>query len=206
MCNLASGRSLCGVVSCRLRSRVEVPLTLQWVQSNGGPLLLVTEFLQPSWAGVEAPDPPRLIQATFRFQQSGEPTDYDRACDAGGDYLGIVSVATGQALVLGDVPLQTAWVPEDNGPGGWLVRWEFAESEAEVERTLVKAQVPEWSPGPVFHTVPGNHCLFDAAIPGRDVSDDEGLIIHLAAPAYRVSTGFLRPDPETSLIVHWLQA
>lgn len=181
-------------------------LRLQWVQSASGPLLLLAGILRADWTGTESPRSSRPIEATFRFSLTGSVTDYGRASDAGRGQLGIISVGRGQALVLGAASLATTWIPEQGGPGGWLVRREQADSDADAERALVSASAAEWIAGPTFRTLPGEHYLFDAGIPGRDIGMAESLLIPLRAPQYRLSTGYLRPNRHTSLLIHRLLA
>src|SRR5689334_17973405 len=97
---------------------------MQWVESAGGPLIVVPLELAQSWRGIEA--------------VPGDPvTDYDRACDVD-DYLGVLEVGPGRGLVLGDEPMRTAFVP--SADGGILVRWGYAPSEDAVLRVLETAE------------------------------------------------------------------
>src|SRR5260370_41091178 len=82
---------------------------LQWMQSNGGPLLLVSGEPLPSWEGTEFPSDGRQIEAQFRWNGQAAPaTGYDRACDVK-EYVGLLTIGVGQGLVLGDEPLSTTW-------------------------------------------------------------------------------------------------
>jgi hypothetical protein len=91
---------------------------LVFVSTTGGPLLLVPERVVKAWKGVcnEAGD------AVF----GDEPTDYDRACEAGGA-VGAVDVGGAGALVLGS-PDSTALHPIDGGL--LLPRWVGADHGA----------------------------------------------------------------------------
>ncbi len=85
--------------------------TLLWMESGGGPLLLVPGEYLPFWGGIDPPTDGRQIVAHFRYGGDDAPaTDYDRACDVD-DYLGVIEVGSGCGVVLGDEPLPTAIVP-----------------------------------------------------------------------------------------------
>jgi len=74
---------------------------LRWMQSNGGPLLLVPGEHLLSWEGTELPSGGRQIDAQFRWGGQNAPvTDYDRACDVQG-WLGLLDIGAGHGLVLG---------------------------------------------------------------------------------------------------------
>jgi hypothetical protein len=148
---------------------------LDWMATEGGPLLVLPELLLPAWTGCEG-------------------GDYGRAC-AVEDRLGVIPVGAGKALVLGDEPAQTAWRPPV------LVRWIYAGSEETVLRHL--GRLPEAlfeGGGPLFE-VPGPLVLFDASWPGRDVQGGVTRIV-LEPGRYRISTGESRADAETFLVLH----
>src|SRR5258708_35074880 len=84
--------------------------TLRWMESNGGPLLLVSGEHLPSWEGTESPSDGRQIEAQFRWNGQGAPdTGYDRACDVK-QYVGLLTIGVGQGMVLGDEPLSTTCI------------------------------------------------------------------------------------------------
>src|SRR5262245_33182913 len=121
--------------------------TLQWMDSNGGPLLLVPGEYRSAWEGIEPPRDGRQVEAHFRWNGPDEPaTDYDRACDVN-DYSAQIDIGAGHGLVLGGYPTGTAWLAfdstEDVGEtvGGILIRWMHANSEAEILSAL--HQIPD---------------------------------------------------------------
>jgi hypothetical protein len=190
-------------VSRMRRSAIDETTTLKWLASSGGPLLLLaSEYLQ-YWEGSDPPTGGRTIDARFRWTgQSDDPaTDYDRACDID-NYLGLVDVGPGQALVLGDAPLGTTWWPAAPG-GGLLVRWRYAQDEASVVRAL--ADIPEaiWEPAQ-FELRVGNGplYLFDAAYPGAMAT--EYLVVELRSGHYAAATAVYEPDDFTALVLHRL--
>lgn len=76
---------------------------MKWIMSAGGPLICLEQHLEPSWGGIDK----------LTIPCSGARTDYDRACEPYRtrppyDYLNIVPVHGGEALLFGDVALDTA--------------------------------------------------------------------------------------------------
>lgn len=77
---------------------------VRWIESAGGPLVVVPSSKTHSWHGVDA-------------------EDYADACDTEG-YTGILDRPWGRILVLNDEPLRTAVVQGNNGVA--IVRWLYA--------------------------------------------------------------------------------
>ncbi len=79
---------------------------IDWVESTGGPLVLVPRRHASKWRGIET-------------------DDYIDAC-AVDSYLGVVSRPWGEAVVLGDEALRTTAITR--GADVLLVRWMYAPS------------------------------------------------------------------------------
>src|SRR5438128_2525114 len=93
---------------------IDGPRRLRWVQSLGGPLVVLPARHLAAWGGCVRPR---------------SATDYDRACGVYG-YQGVIPAGAGEALVIGDMPLLTA--PCRLAGIRYLVRWLYAPSEAEL--------------------------------------------------------------------------
>ncbi|GAA3501502.1 immunity 21 family protein [Streptomyces prasinosporus] len=155
------------------------PGTVEWVESGGGPLVAVPETVLPFWTGAD-----------------GEETasDYDRACEAGGP-VGLLPVGDSAALVLGDEPAATAFLPEH----GTLVRWLAGDSEAELLASVPAAlDTAPWRPE-AHWKVPGAVLLFDAARPGPHSTGAGHVRLPLAPGRYAVRAARVRPGPGTRL-------
>lgn len=157
---------------------------MKWIQSTGGPLLLMADALLPSWRGTEQ--------------------DYARACGID-DWLGVLSVGSGNALVLGDEPMQTTAWQEDNRC--LLVRWSYAQDESIVVKHLMTADQLEFSgPGTMIDFGSRSVTLFDSSAAGSDLHDEETLRIKLPAQTCEISTLNWKPDQHTRLILHLMSA
>jgi hypothetical protein len=168
---------------------------LEWVMSGGGPLIVLPAELLRYWGGID----PKADDST---------SDYDRACGVGG-YLGVLNVGTGSGLVLGDEPMQTAFLP--SADGGTLIRWVYAENGKKVREAVCFAPVSIWSTTQHRFTVRGARMLvFDAAYPGDDHPRFQGqdvsplLDLPIDSGEYRIETADYRPDEGTWLILHRL--
>ncbi|WLQ17490.1 Imm21 family immunity protein [Hahella aquimaris] len=89
---------------------------MNWISSEGGPLILVVRKSLRYWAGLDG-------------------SDYERAC-AVCDYAGTIRVGNSEAVVLGDEPCQTAIYSSPHINNLVIVRWQWAESESQLERYL----------------------------------------------------------------------
>ncbi|MFI5978252.1 immunity 21 family protein [Streptomyces sp. NPDC051452] len=158
-------------------ARYADPGVLEWVESGGGPLIAVPETVLPFWAGADTEE---------------LDTDYDRACEVAG-YAGLLPVGDGAALVLGDEPAATSYLPAHDT----FVRWSAADCEDELLAAVPQAlQEAEWQQE--FHwTVPGPVVLFDSARPGGDLAAVEHLRVPLAPGRYAVRAAQATPRPET---------
>lgn len=154
-------------------------MSLAWLETEGGPFVVVPRDALSHWSGTEG--------------------DYGRACEVV-ELVGVLDLPdASEALVLGDEPLSTAYLPEHRV----LVRWCYAESEEGVA-DIVLAGLPsaEWDEGPVLKTT-GELVMFDAAYFGTEVGNlADGTVLELGAGRYRVDSASIEPDHLTSFRVH----
>ncbi len=160
---------------------------VKWIESNGGPLLLLGESLLANWAGADGPRP--------------GPTDYERAA-AVRDFVGVVPVDDGYGLVLWGEPLPTTWWSRLDAVDGLFVRWIAAESDEQVNDTLEKLSDDVFVPSKVFITLTDPNCmLFDSAMPGEDILTPS-MKIRLLPGRYRIDTAEYAKPGEIELLLH----
>lgn len=144
---------------------------MKWIESLGGPLVLVLKSLVGAWGGADSEHPM-------------EGDDYGRACAIKG-YLGEIPIATGFGLVLWGSPDRTTIL--ETGAGWALLRWQCADSEVEmlkcVHENIGNAEVLEQ----LQHTVSEEtYELFDSVYPGNEI--EKSLQLKISPGVYRVST------------------
>jgi hypothetical protein len=125
---------------------------ITWVESGGGPLVVVPETSLRDWRGVDPDD-------------LDDEDDAARACAVDG-FAGVVAVGQegAQALVLGDDPATTCYMPEMRA----FIRWNAAhnaDSLISAARALVADPIAEWDDCGVWET-DGPAVLMDAGEDG----------------------------------------
>lgn len=136
----------------------------KWIESEGGPYIVVPASLVPAWQGVEG-------------------DDYDAACEID-DYLGLVTFGTGNkavGLVVADEPLPATFLPDLAS----VLQWSYAPSDAALVNAAQASvdSIAQWHPGPQLD-ITEPLVMFDATIPGASVTDEEQL--RLSPPHGRV--------------------
>jgi hypothetical protein len=176
-------------------------LLREWISCNS-PLLLVAKDHLRAWEGSDVPAECRRIQAQFRWNPDGPATDYDRACDVD-DYVGVIDVGSGKAIVLGDEPLMTTWLPLTDG--GLLVRWVYADSE---DALLVAAHsLPNdaYEDSGLSFLVGASPLVLLAACESSEDKIYPRIEFEIPPGRYRILTSQYEADAGTSLICHRLQ-
>ncbi len=162
---------------------------LKWVSSGGGPLILMPQSLLQYWNGIYALEPPHQNLAT----------DYDRACGVE-EYVGIVNVADGEGLVLGDLPSPTSCIPIDSKTF-IITRLVWIDEKRQVENILREVSLEQhWIDTNIrisFNS--GNLVLFDSASLGHKLNDF--LNIEVNSGDYKISTFSYEPDEELNLFL-----
>lgn len=154
-----------------------------WLSSSGGPLIVMDESVAGLWTGVD-----------------GQPSDYTMASQST-DYAGKLSAYGAEVLILGDEPLRTAVASA--GDTLLIVRWQWAESEAEV-----RARIEHIDLGRVSFIEQLNIDWLDRTLVMFDAADrfnpQACLKFQVDSPMCEVSTLLYEPTPETALLIHRL--
>ncbi|MFF4345699.1 Imm21 family immunity protein [Kitasatospora sp. NPDC001540] len=181
-------------------------LGLTWVSSMGGPLIVVPVSALQYWGG--------CTENGMIISDSDQPDDYDRACEADGlaEVVGLRGRSNVSALVLGDQPATTCYLPEQRA----FVRWLAADSDAELlaaaEVALNDPATP-WEECGLWET-DGPAVLMDSAEAGKDLGspypdgrgEPDQAPVHLPAGRWRVRAFQKTGDfPWTSVVQLLLQ-
>ncbi|MET9678606.1 Imm21 family immunity protein [Streptomyces sp. NPDC006482] len=134
--------------------------SLVWVESMGGPLVVVPVSALASWGG--------CTESGLMAGDATAPDDYDRAC-AVDELAGVIPVDENgrQALVLADEPATSCYLPEHRA----FLRWLAAESEAGLSAA---ADAVLANPATVWEECgtwvsDGPAVLMDSAVAGSDL-------------------------------------
>ncbi|WP_299696737.1 Imm21 family immunity protein [Hydrocarboniphaga sp.] len=171
---------------------------MKWIKSGGGPLVCVELELADSWLGVTG-------NSISRGPDRECANDYERACRVR-DYLGKVSVGNRDALILGDMPLETMiWHPPGRLPR--IVRVFYGDPGVDVTKVLESAAELHFDdPAEVLavEAESTSMVVFDSAYPGSDASV-ERLSFELPVGRYVALTKQFLPDDRTSVLVHMFE-
>jgi hypothetical protein len=176
-------------------------LTREWISCNS-PLLLVAKDHLGAWEGAAVPAAGRSVEARFRWNPDGPATDYDRACDVD-DYVGLIDVGSGKALVLGDEQLMTTWLPFKDG--GLLVRWVCADDEGTLLAAAHRIPNDAYQDSGLSFTVGASPLVLLAACESSEDKIYPRIEFEILSGRYRILTSQYEADASTSLICHRLQ-
>jgi hypothetical protein len=157
-----------------------------WVE--GGPLIVVPESQLPRWGGGITDESP------------GVPgDDYERACSVRG-LIGLLDVGERQALVLGDEPAMTTYLPEEQ----LFLRWAAAESDVELIAAARKAlrEGVQWDDDEdLTWDIREPVVLCEAVWPGTKIEADNHLVIDIQPGRHRVRATYLTDDSNWMFLI-----
>jgi hypothetical protein len=167
---------------------------LSWVESGGGPLILIDSDLAKEWGGMSGTSgPPESL------------SDYERACSIDG-YLGGLTVQNGKALILGDEPMRTS-VKRLEPEEVMIVRWGWAPNEMQVIEALQLAlKSPNWMDNDLTITHSSeSFVIFDSAEEFFEVSSLLKVPFS-AGLSSRITTLEFKPNDSIFLILHRIKS
>lgn len=158
---------------------------IHWIESGGGPLILIAREDLRDWRGLEG---------------GGLATDYARACELK-ELIGVLPVGSGAGVVLADEPLPTAWFGDVPHADGALTRWEYADSDDDAQAAISSLGIPAITDPVLTFGVAGPLLLFDSARPGNPLPPHIE-VGPLRSGRYVIATERSRPSPRASFYVH----
>jgi hypothetical protein len=187
---------------------------LKWIESAGGPLILISDNVVKLWSGVfnRAAYSTDIIVDTDNFLDPNE-TDYGKACSIR-NYIGVVDIKNNSALVLGDDPMMTTVFNSSDYKIG-IARWYYAPENSDeiIDQLLLGLDlesIDNWEFELALNFSSKTQYLFDSAWDGKRLDNakinDDFLVTHLLDGQYKVSTAIYEPNSETKLFLHKLVA
>ena len=99
-----------------------MPDLFEWIDTEGGPFLLLPERSLPSWRGTEG----------WTVETHGEDaSDYSRACNISA-WIGPIRYGEDTGYVLGGDIGPVSWITTKELEGGYFVQWIGVDDEAEI--------------------------------------------------------------------------
>lgn len=166
-----------------------------WMETTGGPHLLVPEALLPLWRGVEG---------WSDHEDPDDHSDYARACRVE-SWLGAVEIGQGSGLIFGGEVGPVTWIADSDGKGGYFVQALGIDSEADIcpalaSEELANAFKMEPADRLTFKVPPaGTLRLIDAGDMGNDLVIP-GLSLSLKPGNYLFSATYLE-TPSLMMVV-----
>nr|WP_297385328.1 Imm21 family immunity protein [uncultured Roseateles sp.] len=164
-------------------------MNLQWINSAGGPLVCTSPAAGRAWRGALGSSVGEAL------------SDYERACDQL-DYVGAIACGPSQVLVLGDEPLQSAFVVKDEGV--LVVRWVSCVSSERAASAIAQlpSRLPNIEEPTKFRLDDRGLIMFDAALGGIDPAVCTG--VDLKPGVFTVTTERYTSEGAYEFLVHRL--
>lgn len=165
------------------------------IESLGGFLICVESRLARQWRGVDG------ISINPDASTKGVATDYDRACGIPNQYLCVLPLRQGAALILGERPLITGvWKNHLNQ----LIIWRISYADPDDDVPSLLASLNEKSFGAPLESIEfsfgsRNVVIFDTAFPGDEA---ESVSFDIEPGRYLVTTHVVKPTPSAELLLH----
>jgi hypothetical protein len=167
------------------------------IESTGGPLICVESRFADQWRGIAG------ISIEPDASMGGVATDYDRACGIPNQYLSVLPLRHGAALILGDRPLIT---------GVWknsldqIIIWRISYADHDDDVPSLLAGLNEKSFEMPLESIEfsfgsRNILIFDTSLPGDD-AQSESVSFDIAPGRYLVTTHLVKPTPRAELLLH----
>ncbi|HEY4405989.1 MAG TPA: Imm21 family immunity protein [Xanthobacteraceae bacterium] len=171
------------------------------IESLGGPLICVERRLSHQWLGIDG------LSIKTDASVVGISTDYERAYRRPPEYLGVLPLTHGAALILGDRPMITGvW----KNALGQVIIWRISYAEEDDDIPAMLASLAEKSfERPVesieFSFGSPDVVTFDSSCPG-DEAQPESVSFDIEPGRYQVTTHEVKPAPSTELVLHRFRA
>lgn len=162
-------------------------MATKWICSGGGPLLCASPTAIRKWRGIQGSSIEQL------------KSDYDRACEQT-DYISAIACGSSQVLVLGDEPLQSAFIQHSTGL--IVIRWVSCASTEFAERAILQlpAELPEIEESIQFKLGEDGIEMLDSACDGANSM--ESLSANASPGKFTISTERYKFDGLFEFLVH----
>lgn len=182
---------------------------LKWIDSVGGPLVLLSEKSFKLWSGVlnRKSYLENIIEDADDFTDADQ-ADYGKACLVE-DYLGVIEIGNDSALILGEEPMMTT-VFNSTDEKIIIARWSYGESEEIVDHLLENidlSSIDTWEFALSFQLTTNSQYLIDSACSATmlEHETEDYLLLSIKPGKYKIWTSIYEPDNNTKLILHKME-
>ena len=171
---------------------------LDWVDTLGGPHLLISAELLHSWSGIDG---------WFDHLSLEDNSDYARACRVK-NWIQLLETGDGNALVLSGDAGAISWIPNSDKNGGLLIQWIGADNDQQILNAIENGSVlgclsDEKSERLTFNVNgSGLMYLIDSVDDGKNLNEPF-LELKLAAGQHLVEAGYYE-DANLMLVIRKL--
>lgn len=162
---------------------------LKWIDTNGGPHVLMPEEGLADWKGCE----------NWEDNSASDPSDYANACRNSAKYLNQIGSERYSAAVFGGDYGPTTWIPNSDRSGSFIT-WIGCDSDAAVMKLQAQDDLGaierlSCEANFLLETGPsGRLVLLDASVRGLDIGPDDHEIISVHPGQYLMSAYYLESD------------
>jgi hypothetical protein len=181
---------------------------LIWIESDGGPLVLLGENHLNVWSGIfnKSLYTKGIVEEAKDFMDAQE-ADYGKACLVD-DYIGMIELEDGIALVFGEEPMPTT-ILYSSPNEAVFARWYYGETDSETLLLALNfATIKNWEFILNVNFVSNMQYLFDAAFDGRGLKNKKEntdfLQLHLNSGQYNVFSNKYEPNERTRFYLYRL--
>jgi len=154
----------------------------RWLETDGGPFLLVPVSVLPSWTGYEG--------------------DYDLVIDATeSGQLECYVIPGRNVAILGDEPLRTTILESRS----LIVQWIYSNSEDDIldNSSSIDLDSIVWREGPMLNS-DGSFVLIDSATPGVEAEEENIFVFEFKTGKVRVDSAEVPLAPHCAAKLHRL--
>lgn len=177
-------------------------------ESSGVPILFCPTEIAVYWEGIHEPSQGHVIEATFHLNgPNGVHIDYDRACDASDDYVSIIQIGSGEALIFGEEIPTMYWINSESFIGGYALAWLSLPKDSRPNYRELAETLPEnffTDTGKTVTCTDKGFLLFPSTQAPMDGDYFEFVDIKLPAGTYTAALGFYE-TPDTSIRIIKIQ-
>jgi len=189
--------------------REESSLRLRWLQTLGGPFIILPKRALEDWKGSYHLE--KLTQGIKEVELDDmlnpDLTHYAKACQAAADEVGLLRIIETEVLVLGQEPSKTT-IQKVAIDHLRLFRWRTGQDEKEVETfvSTFEDQNLTWSEPINWYLTDQQPIMFDSVMDAEELqSIGRYTNLELSEGLYLVSFAHWHPSPNTSLLVIKIQ-